>query len=108
MVGFANEVSEDLSWIHEGEAVPFDDIISLPRDVPNVMKLVTELSQPTFHINPVGKIVIDKAPDGLKSPNLADALVIRLAPGVSGLGITPAVMAQARALSAQRGLVRAW
>jgi hypothetical protein len=46
------------------------------------MKLVSELSHPTFHINPVGKIVVDKAPDGVRSPNLADALVIRMAPGI--------------------------
>lgn len=36
-----------------------------------------ELSQPTYSINSAGKILIDKAPDGAKSPNLADAVMIR-------------------------------
>lgn len=89
-------------WIREGEPSPFDEIISLPRDVPNVMKLVTELSQPTFRISPVGKVVIDKAPDGVKSPNLADALVIRLAPGSFRMRINPGVLAASRETAYQR------
>jgi hypothetical protein len=89
-------------WVREGEVSPFDEIISLPRDVPNVMRLVSELGQPTFRVNPVGKVVIDKAPDGVKSPNLADALVIRLAPGVFRMKINPSVIVAARELSYQR------
>jgi phage terminase large subunit len=85
-------------WVREGEVSPFDEIISLPRDVPDVMRLVSELSQPTFRVNPVGKIVIDKAPDGVKSPNLADALVIRLAPGAFRMKINPNVLMAARGL----------
>jgi phage terminase large subunit len=89
-------------WVREGEASPFDEIISLPRDVPNVMKLVTELSQPTFRINPVGKVVVDKAPDGVRSPNLADALVIRLAPGVFKMRINAGVLAASREMAYRR------
>jgi phage terminase large subunit len=66
------------------------------------MKLVTELSQPTFHINPVGKVVVDKAPNGVRSPNLADALVIRLAPGVFRMRINSGVLAQSRELAYRR------
>jgi phage terminase large subunit len=89
-------------WVRDGEASPFDEIISLPRDVPNVMKLVTELSQPTFRINPVGKVVVDKAPDGVRSPNLADALVIRLAPGVFKMRINAGVLAASREMAYRR------
>lgn len=39
-----------------------------------------ELSQPTYHQNVAGKIVVDKAPDGAMSPNLADAVMMRFAP----------------------------
>jgi hypothetical protein len=42
--------------------------------------LVAELSQPTYSTNAVGKIVINKKPDGMKSPNNADAVMIRFAP----------------------------
>lgn len=53
-----------------------DDIISLASDLPFLTKLTAELSQPTYSLNNVGKIVIDKAPDGTRSPNLADAVMI--------------------------------
>jgi hypothetical protein len=46
----------------------------------NKDKLIMELSQPTFSINGVGKIVVDKQPDGTKSPNLGDATMIAYAP----------------------------
>jgi hypothetical protein len=36
-----------------------------------------ELSQPTYSKNGVGKILINKAPDGTRSPNLADTVMIR-------------------------------
>lgn len=54
-----------------------DEIISIPTGLQNRQKLVSELSQPTYGVNGVGKILIDKAPDGARSPNLADAVMIR-------------------------------
>ncbi|EBG2976120.1 TerL protein, partial [Salmonella enterica subsp. enterica] len=39
-----------------------------------------ELSQPTWSKNAVGKILVDKQPDGTKSPNLADSVMIAYAP----------------------------
>lgn len=61
----------------EGKPFEPDEIISLASGAGNLQKLVTELSQATYSVNLAGKIVIDKAPDGVKSPNLADAVVIR-------------------------------
>jgi hypothetical protein len=89
-------------WITDGEVAPFDDIISLPRGVPNVMKLVSELSQPVYHVSPIGKIVVDKAPDGVRSPNLADALMIRLAPGTQRMKVNPAALQRSRELAYHR------
>lgn len=54
-----------------------DEIISIPSALPNRQKLISELSQPTYGVNGVGKILIDKAPDGARSPNLADAVMIQ-------------------------------
>lgn len=51
-------------------------IISLARDLPLLDKLTGELSQATYSLNAEGKIVIDKAPDGVRSPNCADVVVI--------------------------------
>lgn len=89
-------------WVTEGEVSPFDDIISLPRGVPNVMKLVSELSQPVYHVSPVGKIVVDKAPDGVRSPNLADALMIRLAPSTPRMKVNPAALQRSREMAYHR------
>lgn len=57
-----------------------DDIISISSTIPEREKLLIELSQPTYSQNVVGKILIDKMPDGGRSPNLADALCIAFAP----------------------------
>ena len=58
--------------INQGMEFDPDQIISIPKNP----KLIQELSQPTFSINGAGKVMIDKAPDGAKSPNLADSVMI--------------------------------
>src|ERR1700744_1428831 len=58
-----------------------DDIISLSSTLPELNKLILELSQPTYGINNAGKILINKMPDGGRSPNLADSVCIAFAPG---------------------------
>ena len=67
-------------WVTEGVKCPVDEIISISSKCPNHMKLIAELSQPTFATNGVGKMVINKKPPKTKSPNLADACMIRFAP----------------------------
>lgn len=64
------------------EGMPYnpDEIISIPRSLPLRARLESELSQPTYSINTAGKIIVDKAPDGMPSPNNADSLVIVYAP----------------------------
>ena len=81
--------------VTEGMTVAPDDIISIPSTLPDRARLCTELSQPTYSINSVGKVVIDKAPDGMKSPNLADAVMIRFSQaGRRPMKIDPAVLAR--------------
>ena len=63
----------------EGHDVAPDEIISIASGAPHRQRLMTELSQPTYSINAVGKVVIDKAPEGAKSPNLADSVMINFA-----------------------------
>lgn len=80
----------------EGKEFDSDEIISLSRDIPLLQKLVTELSQATYSINTVGKFLIDKAPEGTKSPNLADSVVIRYSTLARGpMRINPALLARA-------------
>ena len=57
-----------------------DELISLADDYPDFQRLVIELSQPTYKRDTLGKIVVDKAPDGTRSPNLADMAMMLYAP----------------------------
>ncbi len=66
-------------WVTKDKPCNPDEIISISSSAGAHVKLCTELSQPTYGVNAVGKIVIDKAPDGVRSPNLADAVMIRFA-----------------------------
>lgn len=53
-----------------------DELISLHSKLPALKTLQKELSQPTASKNSRMKLLVDKTPDGTKSPNLADAVVM--------------------------------
>lgn len=57
-----------------------DSLISISSKLPKLAKLTLELSQPTYSENGAGKLLINKQPDGAKSPNLADSVMIAYAP----------------------------
>ena len=67
-------------WVVKGKECSRDEIISISPACPDHLKLVAELSQPTYGVNGVGKIVINKKPNGMKSPNRGDAVMISYAP----------------------------
>jgi hypothetical protein len=64
----------------EGMEFDPDEIISIDSTLPKLAKLSMELTQPTYTINGAGKVVIDKAPEGSRSPNLADSAMISYQP----------------------------
>lgn len=64
----------------ENLVVDLDQCISIPSTLPERVKIVSELSQPTYSIDNAGKILVDKAPDGMKSPNYGDMVMILYAP----------------------------
>lgn len=70
-------------WIKDGMPCSPDEILSVSSKAKNYQKLVAELSQATYAQNTVGKIVINKKPNGMPSPNFADAVVIAFADGSS-------------------------
>lgn len=85
-------------WVTEGVPCDPDDIISLDSkalDPQTLASLVVELGQPTYSVNNAGKIIVDKAPDGTKSPNLADAVMIVFAKGNPTLNINQALLGKA-------------
>jgi phage terminase large subunit len=57
-----------------------DEIICIDPTIPELAKLLAELSQPTMSENSAGKLLIDKLGNGERSPNLADAVVMAFAP----------------------------
>lgn len=61
---------------------PYDPemLIDLASDLPELSVLCNELSQPTYSINTNGKLVIDKQPDGMPSPNHGDVVMMVYAP----------------------------
>jgi hypothetical protein len=65
-----------------GRAFDAEMLISISSEIPKsiLARLLIELSQPTYSQNQAGKLLIDKQPDGNKSPNLGDAVMIVYAP----------------------------
>lgn len=67
-------------WRTENVRCHADEVVSLDPRMPNLNKLTAELSQPTYGQNQIGKMLINKKPDGMPSPNLADGAMMRFAP----------------------------
>jgi hypothetical protein len=86
-------VQKTFKWVTDGVRCNPDEIVSISSSCPHYLALVSELSQPTYSINGAGKILINKKPNGMKSPNLADAAVMRLAKGATAMVITPDMVA---------------
>lgn len=64
-----------------------DDLISISSNIEGLDKLILELSQPTYSETPTGKILIDKAPDNTRSPNMADAVMMLYSPHKRAFGL---------------------
>jgi phage terminase large subunit len=65
----------------QGNPYDKDDLISIGSESgPELSALILELSQPTYSLNGVGRVLVDKSPEGSRSPNLADAAMIAFSP----------------------------
>lgn len=74
----------------EGRDYDPDMIISLSTediDAKELALLTSELSQPTYTKNGVGKILVNKQPDGTASPNRADSVMICFNPQIAELNV---------------------
>lgn len=65
--------------VTEGKEFSVDELICLSPSLPHLEKLTAELSQPTYKKSARGKVIVNKAPDGTKSPNLADMVMMLFA-----------------------------
>lgn len=59
---------------------PVDELISIPSELPLRIQLEKELCQPTRGLSGAMKMIVNKAPDGTKSPNLGDAVMMNYWP----------------------------
>jgi len=61
-----------------GDAIQYDrdELISIDPHLPHLNALIAELSQIRWVLTAAGRVLIDKQPDGVASPNLADAVMI--------------------------------
>jgi hypothetical protein len=78
----------------QGEPYKVDDIISISSEIPELNALITEMSQPTYGLSKAGKILIEKKPDGSRSPNLCDCVVQLFAVVKPPMIISPTVLQQ--------------
>lgn len=65
--------------VTKGEECDPAHLISISSGVTDLSKLCIEISQVTYSQDATGKIIIDKQPDGTKSPNLADSAMMAYA-----------------------------
>jgi len=65
--------------ITQGKDWTPDDLISISSECQHLSRLQAELSQPTYKKSTRGKVQINKAPEGTKSPNLADSVMMAFA-----------------------------
>lgn len=71
-----------------GQPYDPDNIISIDPNFPEFTRLLMELSQPVWKESLSGKLLVDKTPDDVASPNLADAVMMAFAPRKLGLSIS--------------------
>lgn len=79
---------ENAYYASQGREYDPDNIIYIDRDLPNLTKVQAELSQPVWKPTTTGKLQVDKTPDGMKSPNLADAVMMVFSPRRTELHIS--------------------
>lgn len=81
-------------WIVDGVPCDPDEIVSIPKSLPLALRLMSELSQPTYGQSLAGKLLVNKTPEGARSPNLADAVVIRFAKIDRPMSINPLALSR--------------
>lgn len=77
-----------------GEPYDKDSIICIDPKIPELSRLVAELSQPTMSENSAGRLLIDKLGDGERSPNSYDCTAMVFSPRQMPMQISQAVLAR--------------
>lgn len=67
-------------------------LMSIDSRIPDVQKILIELSQPQWKLGASGKRLVDKVPEGAISPDRADAVMMAYAPRRKGLKIDERIL----------------
>jgi len=78
---------------HRGEEFDPALVLSIDPKCPELATLRDELSQPKWKYMTTGKLVVDKTPEGARSPNLADSCMMCFSPRRGPLNITDGTIA---------------
>lgn len=78
-ISLAKRVRNTYRAVVEKQEFNPNDIISISSAMPQHLKLVRELSQPTRYVSDNGKLYVNKQPDGMPSPNYGDACMMYFA-----------------------------
>ena len=85
--------------VRNGEVFPEDQLISISADMPNLDKLIDELSTPKRDFDQLGRVKVESKKDLAKrevpSPNIADAFIMAFAPTQGRMTISDALLRQA-------------
>lgn len=88
--GVADRLRDTYNAVSKGEKVSPNDMIFLSGEMPNLTKLIDELSMPRRDFDRTGKVKVESKDDlkkrGIPSPNLADAFVMDYVAVVAGGG----------------------
>lgn len=60
----------------KGVKYPYDELISISSELDRLHEITAQLSQPTYSHDGVKKLLINKTPDGMSSPNDGDAIMM--------------------------------
>lgn len=80
--------------ITEGIKYNPDELISLPSTLPLLEQIRKELSQPTASKGARLKLVVDKQPEGTRSPNIGDSIMMCYWPVDNGMATWAALASQ--------------
>jgi phage terminase large subunit len=100
--GLRRRVQRTHMWVTRGIKCDPDQIISIDPALPHLWKLIAELCQPTYKTNEAGKMVINKQPEGMPSPNMADGVMMRFAPGEPHVIVTQQLLTLAGQMPRRR------
>lgn len=73
--------------VAEGRKYDPEKIISISSSLPELSKLRIELVQPTYTKTTSGKLVVDKTPESMMSPNLGDSVMMLYNPSSMATGL---------------------